>query len=77
MWKNLLSIVLIALSELSKLSKLTKPNPLETPVSGSLEILVDKIKPNAENVSYNFFSSTEGSKFPINILAPTSYVFLS
>lgn len=36
---------------------------------------VCNITPNAENVSYNNFSSTSGSKFPMNTFAPTSRFF--
>jgi hypothetical protein len=36
---------------------------------------VCKITPKAENVSYNNFSSTSGSRLPINKFAPTSRFF--
>eukprot|EP00638_Chattonella_subsalsa_P011569 CAMPEP_0117788286 /NCGR_PEP_ID=MMETSP0948-20121206/6920_1 /TAXON_ID=44440 /ORGANISM="Chattonella subsalsa, Strain CCMP2191" /LENGTH=79 /DNA_ID=CAMNT_0005617617 /DNA_START=154 /DNA_END=393 /DNA_ORIENTATION=- len=68
----------MAKSAASKLSKDTNPNPFEFPVSGSRMILgVVVMNPNAEKVSYSSFSSTSGSKFPMNKLAPTSSVFLS
>lgn len=69
-------IASIAASDASKLAKLINAKPLEFPVSGSLIILgVCKITPNAENVSYNNFSSTSGSRLPMNIFAPTSKFF--
>lgn len=40
-----------------------------------LTLGVCKITPNAEKVSYNNFSSTSESKFPINTFAPTSKFF--
>ena len=60
-----------AASAAPKSSKEAKPKPLDAPVSGSLMIRVEITTPKALNVSYNSFSSTSGSKFPINRFAPT------
>ena len=69
-------IASIAASEASKLAKLMNANPLLLPVSGSLIIFgVCRITPKALNVSYKSFSSTSGSRFPMNKLAPTSKFF--
>ena len=44
----------------------------DAPVSGSRMTLgCCKMTPNALNVSYSSFSSTSGSRLPINKLAPT------
>lgn len=69
-------IASIAASDASKEAKLMNAYPFEFPVSGSLIILgVWRMTPKAEKVSYSSFSSTSGSKFPMNMLAPTSRFF--
>lgn len=63
-------------SEASKDAKFTNANPFEFPLSGSLIILGTwRMTPKAENVSNNSFSSTSGSRFPMNTFAPTSMFF--
>jgi hypothetical protein len=71
--KNCPFIASMAASEDSKLSKLTNPYPFDSIEVGSRAILGVTVKtPNAQKVSYNNFSSTIGSRFPTNSVAPTS-----
>ena len=71
--KNWPFIASMAASEASKVAKLTKPNPLDSPVSGSrITFGVRVTTPKALKVSYRYFSSTSGSRLPTKRLAPTS-----
>lgn len=65
------------MSDASNESKLQKPKPLLSLVASSRIILGGRMSvPKAEKVSYKRDSSTSvGSKFPMNKLAPTSLVW--
>lgn len=71
-------IASIAASDASKSSKLMNPKPLEVPDSGSrITFGLLTTTPKALKVLYSSVSSTSGSKFPMNRLAPTSWAALS